>query len=87
MDTGSALLPWAPHWVPSFVVFVFLYHALGPSPALLPVMYVHIYLLPPTHRQGDTRRHSLVIDTLTMAEKGLHKGLNEKEALWKKRTP
>ena len=38
-------------------------------PALSVVMYILIYLLPLTHRQGDTRRHSLVIDTLTDGRK------------------
>ena len=33
------------------------------------VMYILIYLLPPTHRQWHTRRHSLVTDTLTYGRK------------------
>ena len=48
-------------------------------------MYILIYLLPLIHRQGDTRRHSLVIDTLTSGRKGVNKGLGEKKVLWRKR--
>ena len=32
-------------------------------------VYILIYSLPPMHRQGDTRSHSLVIDTLTDSRK------------------
>ena len=35
------------------------------------VMYILIYLLPLTHRQGNTRRHSLAIDTLTNGRKNV----------------
>ena len=40
---------------------------------------VYAYLFPLTHRQRDTRRHSLGIDTLTNGRKGVNKGLSGKE--------
>ena len=49
------------------------------------VMYMLIYSFPPTHRQEDTRRHSLGIDTLTTGRKGVNKGHGGKEVLWRKR--
>ena len=54
------------------------------TPTLSAGIDILIYLPPPTHRQWDTRRHSLVIDTLTIAEEGVNKGLHGKEILWKK---
>ena len=39
------------------------------TPTLSAVIYILIYLLPLTYRLGDTRRHSLVTDTLTNGRK------------------
>ena len=44
-----------------------------------------IYSFPLTHRQGDTRRHSLGIDTLTTGRKGVNKGLGGKKFYGEKR--
>ena len=45
---------------------------------------VYTYLFSLTHRQGDTRRHSLGIDTLTKSRKGVDKELGGRGVLWRK---
>ena len=46
---------------------------------------IYTYLFPPTHRQGDTRRHSLVIDTLTNGRKSCGQRTQWKAVLWRKK--